>query len=159
MPNHVDSTMKLTFENKKDKDLFMFEFTQAKQNLCATVMPIVNIQPLDKDGNKPLGIKIGEHWANMTMPDGSIIELRDLAWSDELWGTKWGTYSVEIYETEDTYVAMDFDTAWSPISETCILAIIDKYNFVNMDYSYKDEGLAFTGAMAYDKSVGILNTI
>jgi hypothetical protein len=50
-----------------------------------------------------LGIKSGEHWANMTMPDGSVVELTDLPWDSALWGTKWGTYDVEIYEIEDTH--------------------------------------------------------
>ena len=150
MPNHVISTMKLTFKDKEAKDAFLADFKAVENNLCAIVMPYENIQPLDKDGNKPLGIKSGEHWANMTMPDGSVVELTDLPWDGALWGTKWGTYDVEIYEIEDTYVAMDFNTAWSPIGIKCMHAIMKKYNFIEMTYTYYDEGMEFSGGMNYD---------
>jgi hypothetical protein len=46
---------------------------------------------------------------------------------NDLWGTKWGTYDVEIYEIEDTYVAMDFNTAWSIFVQR--LDIITRHNY------------------------------
>ena len=152
MPNHVISTMKLTFKDKEAKDTFLADFKTVKNNLCAVVMPCKNIQPLDKDGNEPLSIKLGEHWADMTMPDGSVRKLTDLPWDNDLWGTKWGTYDVEIYEIEDTYVAMDFNTAWSPIGVECMQAIVKKYNFIEMTYTYHDEGMDFSGCMNYESN-------
>ncbi len=157
MPNHVISTMKLTFKDKEAKDAFLADFKAVKNNLCATVMPYENIQPLDKDGNLPSGITLGRHWANMTMPDGSIVELTDLPWSVDLWGTKWGTYDVEVYEIEDTYVAMDFNTAWSQIGKVCMEAVVKKYNFIEMSYTYHDEGMDFSGVMTYDSNSEHLN--
>ncbi len=157
MPNHIISTMKLTFKDKEAKDAFLADFKAVENNLCATVMPYENIQPLDKDGSPPLGITSGKHWANMTMPDGSVVELTDLPWSAALWGTKWGTYDVEVYEIEDTYIAMDFNTAWSQIGKVCMEAIVKKYNFIEMSYTYYDEGLAFSGVITYDSGSKCLN--
>jgi hypothetical protein len=48
---------------------------------------------------------------------------------------------------EDTYVAMDFNTAWSPIGVECMQAIVKKYNFIEMTYTYHDEGMDFSGCM------------
>jgi hypothetical protein len=45
---------------------------------------------------------------------------------------------------QDTYVAMDFNTAWSPIGVECMQAIVKKYNFIEMTYTYHDEGMDFS---------------
>lgn len=159
MPNHVDSTMKLTFLDKDAKKAFMQDFNKVDKNLCATVMPYKNIQPIDKNGNKPKGIKLGEYWADMTMPDGSVRQLIDLPYADDLWGTKWGTCEVDISFEDEYFIDMQFYTAWSPISEVCIKAVMNKYEIRDMFYTYVDECMSYSGAMKYDSNSKKLQTI
>lgn len=150
MPNHVESTMKLSFKDEIAKKQFMVDFNSVNNNLCETVMPITNVQSKNEDGTIKTTFALGEHWGNMTMPDGSIVELTEQPWDDKLWGTKWGTYEVDISQDEGKYFTMTFNTAWGPIGEACIRAVIAKYKFVHMEYIYKDECMDFIGAMTYD---------
>ncbi len=60
-------------------------------------------------------------------------------WSCENWGTKWNSQRVEISDESDTYVVIEFDTAWGePVPIMKKLA--KDFPNVQMVHSYEYEG-------------------
>jgi hypothetical protein len=115
-----------------------------KDNLCQLVFPY------DYESKK------------MTFPDGSVKTLEEGLGcpAEKYWGTKWGTYELNLEVDDGCILEYDFDTAWGPVSTGVLLGLIKKYELTSIINNYWEPGMGFAGTRysCDNNSEGICDT-
>lgn len=130
MPNHCTNEVYISFKDRGTTEKFL-EFVKGK----------------DTEGEEmPFTFN-----AIMPTPDGKW----DYDWCCNNWGTKWDAYKfgdkVTIEDDDDSYVRMEFFTAWSPpqpILEKINEKFGDKIEYCR--WFYRDEADMFCGYLDVD---------
>lgn len=145
MKNLIESDIRIRFDNVKDKNFFKKSLLKNKLNLCNMAMPITLFKPNMKKFKK------GQKWGEITLLNGKKEILTELPVNIEHWGTPW-----EIFDTKVSYklfkvVNLHFATAYTPISEDCIQALINKYNIKELFYSFIEPENGYIGHIKFNE--------
>jgi hypothetical protein len=73
-------------------------------------------------------------------------------WNCSNWGTKWDVCDCEILDNSDTYVKLQFCTAWSPPLEW-LSVTASKYPHLKFILVYEESGCDFYGEVCYENGV------
>jgi len=143
MPNHCMNRIRMVFKEEysaKQLKTDLESLGNVKDNLCQLVFPY------DYESKK------------MTFPDGSVKTLEEGLGcpAGEYWGTKWGTYelnldiddkSIDVDDADnDGYILeYDFDTAWGPMATEVLSELFKKYELTSIVNNYWEPGMGFAG--------------
>lgn len=138
MPNHVSNSVTFYGNKKKIKALkdhidlvTNVEKNTDKKNFFDFFIPMPN-DIFKGDLGKAEREKYGDkNW---------------YSWSIDNWGTKWGAYGVELIDSNDTSIQLQFETAWSFAEPVFNKAMDMGYDF---EVEYTDECNNFTGYMEF----------
>ena len=150
MPNWCSN--EVTIEGtKEDMAKFIEEcFTDFKGTPVldfAKVLPEPDYNKPQKDGTHNKGVQKELH---DVMPDW-------WNWRNLHWGTKWNLLpspegnltGYELVGQTDSFIELDFDTAWSPPSGI-YAAIYEKYPSLAINWFYREDGCQLAGWLPYD---------
>ena len=150
MPNWCSN--EVTIEGtKEDMAKFVDEcFTDFKGTPVldfAKVVPEPDYNKPQKDGTHNKGVQKELH---DVMPDW-------WNWRNLHWGTKWNLLpspevnltGYELVGQTDSFIELDFDTAWSPPSGIYD-AIYEKYPSLDINWFYREDGCQLAGWLPYD---------
>ena len=150
MPNWCNN--EVTIEGtKEDMAKFVEEcFTDFKGTPVLDfnkVMPEPDYDKPQKDGTHNDGVQTQ---LSTVMPDW-------WTWRNDNWGTKWNLVpspegnltGYELVAQTDSFIELDFDTAWSPpagIYDT----IFEKYPDLVVNWFYREDGMQMAGWLPYE---------
>ena len=150
MPNWCSN--EVTIEGtKEDMAKFIEEcFTDFKGT---PVLDFAKVMP-EPDYNKPQ--KEGTH-NNGVQKELSTVMPDWWNWRNTNWGTKWNLVpdpegnltGYEVTGQTDSFIELDFDTAWSPPSGIYD-AIYEKYPDLDVSWFYREDGVQMAGWLPYD---------
>jgi len=110
------------------------------------VLPEPDYDKPKKDGTHNDGVQTELH---SVMPDW-------WNWRNENWGTKWnlvpthdGDLTAYTVEDSESFIQLEFDTAWSPPSGI-YEALVDKYPDRSISWFYREDGVQMAGWLPYD---------
>lgn len=67
------------------------------------------------------------------------------SWHVNNWGTKWDVDAEEDeYDSSDTYIRFNFDSAWAP-PEAAIIALGKQFPNLTLTLNYREDGMCFAG--------------
>ena len=150
MPNWCSNEVEI-YGEKEDIAKFIEEcFTDFKGTPVldfAKVMPEPDYDQPQKDGTHNNVVQKELH---DVMPDW-------WNWRNTNWGTKWNLVpdpqgnltGYEVTGQTDSFIELDFDTAWSPPSGIYD-AIYEKYPSLDINWFYREDGCQLAGWLPYD---------
>tara|TARA_R100001163_G_C5063060_1_gene200262 strand:+ start:1146 stop:1877 length:732 start_codon:yes stop_codon:yes gene_type:complete len=82
-------------------------------------------------------------------------------WCCDNWGTKWNAFDAccswdNEYQSKNKFnISYSFTTAWSPMSEKLLKAMMKKFPSLRFEYQFNEPGVAFYGSSDQDGNIYI----
>ena len=160
MPNDCFGSMTISGLTSQEQDEIINTLTNSeKEGFLSKLYPEPDFanEPYNLAGDLPFKKKSytdkegKDHFCsyiNVKGEDGKVKEVQDLRWYEwriNNWGTKWDIYDAEVGEVNDQNLYFSFYTAWSPIAETPLRVLSNKYPKAFISYRYEELGMDFCG--------------
>ena len=134
MPNHITNVITISHDDKKQMKWLMGAFTEDTFDFNYFIPYPQKFIDLDNAREKWDKENPDGKWEDKPK-DG--FNSGGYEWCCARWGTKWGAYCVEIEKVTEKYIAVKFETAWSPPEP--IFDYLEEKGFTVNGY-WKDEG-------------------